>query len=1340
MVKYYDINNKYRPDNKGYCKNNVAKANKVLLQNHKRDKAHAKVRPLNHQRKGFAQTFHKELIQKRDELRKMIEASEAKEMYSQHAERVRKDHPHPKCAEDRNGFTWAVRQCCLKLGYEPREISPSSRSSPALPSEREHYSIADGAYKEHWDPMNQNTVNFSCDSSYYFSQNKLNDLSRCNALIFYEQVPTDPTGLYYGESLATCERGSDGDVIMTSNVNQGGPYRSKLWDWSRNIQLINRERKPMWSFLPFYWRQANMKWHRGHHKHSQIAVFVETLEWSETHRIVFVIPYGVYSPSSRFKEFGIMGQYKPDSYYRRFRRLIGLPKTRKLEANKIRRRTMKPPVIEKVPRFVYEESFCNNIYYDLKLELERAERLACTKTCMIGRIMHRKDCVLYHQRTSKATKDHNKIKGLKQCKDAGCKSSDRHSLTCHVEIAKNKAHSKKNENVHMVSIAEYNKTNKIKILKSDHDGLVSWYLERQAANPTGKHLPMYPHDIKSYLQSRSTVSRELDPSSLVTMMAYLNNIDASTTQPPIVHSKGAGLSQPKRRPYNYTFGKHEDYPIKLQGASVANAALSIPSVYPADTKGNEEQSIRARLTDVVKERDERIAWMRPGNKEFDANRRRWLYDEMALFSKLMLDGQVGTGQPISLEELVNVQRAPLQKKRNKFLDRCITQVHDLFKTKGFNKSEATRELGKDPRIISAPDKNWNAPLGTIMYGFTRDVCKIKNFWTSGNNGKVVANKVKDFSGKTDVLDCTDISRLDASVSLEMKQDLIEAIVLQWLAPEYKENARRCFKMEHEATVFCKHGSKARSSGNVLSGSAATTWAGSCINAFGAYLSQRYWSDRTPERCFDMIGLVQGDDGVSDGSYCTEDEKIQAYALIGLKVKFVHRAHKYAEEGYSTSIDFLSRHYPDPWNSVNSYTDIDRAISKVHILTTVRDNPLAWLYIKLESILHNDAETPVLSEWCHAAKRAIEKHHKDQYNKIGKVRKQEYLEYELKYNHDVPRYPQDEGYTPENGLEQLITAQRNTDMMVWSSYRDELNNYDGDIMNMPQLKLPGSIKDTVTKEQCLVVSPDGDQFYTSVAAKSEKPIKIEKSAQIKTKEGGINPAFDCSDDIASETNLPASEQLSESNSTLNNESSQSTKKSRRGPNKNGSTKRNRNGPTKLKPKREGKAQTPKQKFKPEEEVLVSKTDVNAENSVPSGKRKSKAPKRGTKPKEKTQQTGQHSNANGARTGKKSKNARKHNNSGGSEHVARSSEQTRITSAPASKPTRTPNPRKVKPVKKTGNSSQPLLKDGRPDDSKSRKSDERFQLVETGSRCDKPSDPGCSAPSRHTSSVEPSNSSN
>jgi len=260
-----------------------------------------------------------------------------------------------------------------------------------------------------------------------------------------------------------------------------------------------------------------------------------------------------------------------------------------------------------------------------------------------------------------------------------------------------------------------------------------------------------------------------------------------------------------------------------------------------------------------------------------------------------------------------------------------------------------------------------------------EVFKKQPWYAFGQSCASVANRVAEicrFCSSIDIgVAMTDYNRFDGTVNAFVRWSVMELYRGCYSTGDMEE-VNRLLERRMNVEVVAKHEGTRSCLGfffrylsgcSLLSGDPNTSIIGSFFNAFLAYCHHRE-NNKTHEEAMRLLGIYGGDDGVTPVENIDVYKRVAAELGMSLDAQ-MHSARSFEASDPETYVKFLSRVYsPLVWNgSPDSCCSFLRTASKL-TYSTHTDRKATRLVQKCQSLLINDPNTPVLSDYSRAVTR------------------------------------------------------------------------------------------------------------------------------------------------------------------------------------------------------------------------------------------------------------------------------------------------------------------------------------------------------------------------------------
>lgn len=472
----------------------------------------------------------------------------------------------------------------------------------------------------------------------------------------------------------------------------------------------------------------------------------------------------------------------------------------------------------------------------------------------------------------------------------------------------------------------------------------------------------------------------------------------------------------------------------------APPAIGAQAVFPHECEENARASILGRIT---KPQRNRATWTSQHNE--------WAIEFVN--KVLTYNGNVrGTGEPMDVAEVHDVQSRPTQRQRSE--QRQMSDSENML-IKAFQKREAYGSPN-DPRNISSMPTMHTLQLSAYTLQM-KQVLKALPFYVPGMTPANIASAIMDMAAEHSELTQTDFSRFDGHINKELRTHVEFAVYLGWVSSTHREHLRGLLTAELNPKSI--HGRLRYEAGcSRLSGSPLTSDGNTLINAYVQYATmRRFGLDK--DESFRCIGLICGDDAVVPTMGIREAGRALVARGLGLKLK----VEKESKSG--DTVGFLSRVFVDPWTSPASVQDPKRTLLKLHTtvdtVSTIEQAGTA----KTVGYLVTDAKTPIVGDWCRCYLRNVSKVDIDGIDR------------------DVPYYARPEfkpePWPQEEGHAGIVAEHLGVETSRVVSYSAALAAYNGPIEGMPMMWIPSEAPKAAALQgsELLQAGPSNDSTAT-----------------------------------------------------------------------------------------------------------------------------------------------------------------------------------------------------------------------------------------------------------------------
>nr|QYV43031.1 MAG: RNA-dependent RNA polymerase [Nodaviridae sp.] len=490
---------------------------------------------------------------------------------------------------------------------------------------------------------------------------------------------------------------------------------------------------------------------------------------------------------------------------------------------------------------------------------------------------------------------------------------------------------------------------------------------------------------------------------------------------------------------------------KIYAHQFAAQPISVQDKYPMVSTSNTKASIEGRVYKPMREAEQfsifTPAKVKPSNGTPENRRLKAFYVRCAdEFRRLVVpDHLAGKGRPCLLQEIDDKQDKKLQRARSA---KANCDVFTKTIISAFMKKESSTG---DPRNISSFNTEHTLCLSSFTTQFKESILKRLHWYMPCKTPIEIADCVCDFACKNESLTATDQSRFDGHVTPWTQTNMLHAIYCRWVHPDHIQTLKSLLRAETTAPAYAGK-MKYYPGSTTKSGSALTTDGNTLITAFDAYCAARMhgWS---PKKAFKTIGPCYGDDTVRTGAI-PDEVYIRSAKNIGLKVKIEEVARR------GQPITFLSRTYIDPWSSTSSIQAPVRLLKKLHqtVSNKGKDDLHRAGIDKVSGYVVTDSCTPFVAEWMRCYLRNVPlSEHTTQFSKDTDT-----TWWSKDADFRANTWPQDESL--REGYLDIIAKGLKVQVSEINDVIEKLNNYTGDVMNMPTLQV--CIDEKISREMIL----------------------------------------------------------------------------------------------------------------------------------------------------------------------------------------------------------------------------------------------------------------------------------
>lgn len=475
---------------------------------------------------------------------------------------------------------------------------------------------------------------------------------------------------------------------------------------------------------------------------------------------------------------------------------------------------------------------------------------------------------------------------------------------------------------------------------------------------------------------------------------------------------------------------------KKYGKEFAPAPLGeLRAVFPTECRANDVAAIQGRLA------------------EPQQNANRPVASVYFLYARQFLDELFATkgvsshkGRPMTIDEVAQTQQGPRQRQRN-FLVEAVGEQN--FRVAAMQKKEAYGGPNH-PRNISTVNTLHTLQLSAFTLAAKKDALKHTEWYMPCHTPVEIARAVCSLAREqADSVSCTslvgtDLSRMDGHVNEFLRENVERAFYKRWVHPDHAEELEKLLRAESNCKAYTKTGLKYHTGHSRLSGSPLTTDGNTLMNAFLMYSVRRDAGNGSVE-AFKQIGLVYGDDGLTNGMVTDEQVRMTAHN-IGFTAKIEERATK------GKPISFLARVFLDPWSTSASVQSPKRTLLKLHTYVAADEDPTTKGLEKTVSYIVTDGKTPFIGDWCRAYQSAALLDDPTRtIPSFCEVRDERWVNNHPDMESANDSWPQ--GEATEDDLAGLVARDLGVEIDEIMNHCQVLKNYHGGVSTLPQLFFP-----------------------------------------------------------------------------------------------------------------------------------------------------------------------------------------------------------------------------------------------------------------------------------------------
>lgn len=338
-------------------------------------------------------------------------------------------------------------------------------------------------------------------------------------------------------------------------------------------------------------------------------------------------------------------------------------------------------------------------------------------------------------------------------------------------------------------------------------------------------------------------------------------------------------------------------------------------------------------------------------------------DEMIAFSReyvCKLIKTPGRCVPSTLQDVVADQRGRLQIARNKLEMKFETDTSK--KVKVAMKAE-TALKGGAARGVTTVSTSHSLDTGALSRGI-KPALKLSSHYVVGLTPQRIAEKVTSLSAlcasKGREVGETDYSKLDESISHDIRKHLIEPTFLRAFGRDYHDFVNDTLSRDKDCTGNVG-AIKINTGGKNNSGTGITTDTNTITCPFIVYVAHRK-RGMSKDEAYACLGVAFGDDGLSVGGVPGDgfgDLCIDIAKSIGLTLKYISHAP-------AAPLYFLGRQYVSPLDSYASMALPSKVLLKLPVCIGKSEEHRAD---RLRGYYVTERHVPVVSDYIRAAARA-----------------------------------------------------------------------------------------------------------------------------------------------------------------------------------------------------------------------------------------------------------------------------------------------------------------------------------------------------------------------------------
>jgi hypothetical protein len=380
---------------------------------------------------------------------------------------------------------------------------------------------------------------------------------------------------------------------------------------------------------------------------------------------------------------------------------------------------------------------------------------------------------------------------------------------------------------------------------------------------------------------------------------------------------------------------------KEYGRTFAPSLVTSPCMFPRDSYNNEVVSVAERIHKVRNDK--------PIPKELLD-----LCDEFVC--KLVPIPSIG--QPLELQDVIDVQQRPTQRSRNETAKAYLASTYrNILRT--MLKKE-TYPSAAAPRAITTHETTHQLFLGALVKAFKESVLKDQDWYAPGKSPAWQHDRLAEICENGAVLG--DFNKFDGSISEDIEKYIVRAAIMRWTDEANKQHAYDVLRKEDPRYATTSKGVVYEPGFSRKSGSPLTTDGNTPINAAVTYIALRQLGFDC-KKAWKNLGLYAGDDSVNRNIPGLDAMLVAVCDQLGLSMRSEVRAR-------GEDIDFLGRHLADPTTQRTSIQDVKRTLPKLHMTASpVLDIRVAAVN-RVTGYLVTDRHTPIIGVWCKKVKELM----------------------------------------------------------------------------------------------------------------------------------------------------------------------------------------------------------------------------------------------------------------------------------------------------------------------------------------------------------------------------------